>query len=115
MDRAITANDNEREIVLEFEYTTSTAVNPASTFTHVVMGPVDRWLSLAAKATTLKDFESTMCALMPGPFPSGLLSQEVQNAVTTNTVCIARNSGNYDMLIYVEQTLPSVKTYITLK
>ena len=112
LNRAITANDNEREIVLEFEYTTSTAVNPSSTFTHVVMGPVDRWLSLAAKATTLKNFESTMCALMPGPFGA---SFGATVPVTMNTVCIARNSGNYDMLIYVANTLPSVKTYITLK
>ena len=110
--RGITAHDNEREIVLEFEYTTSTAVNPSSTFTHVVLGPVDRWLSLAPKATTLKDFESTMCALMPGPFGASFAAG---NPVTMNTVCIARNSGNYDMLIYVFETLPSVKTYITLK
>ena len=111
LDRAITADDNERNIVLEFEHTTSTTqINAPSIFTHVVMGPVDRWLSLTTKATSVQDFEESMCGIMPGPFGVNFSSNP-----TTNVVCIARNAGNYGMLIYVQVALPSVRTYITLK
>ena len=111
LDRAITADDNERNIVLEFEHTTSTTqINAPSTFTHVVMGPVDRWLSLTAKSTSEENFEETMCGMMPGPFMADFLADP-----NMNVVCIARNAGNYGMLIYVQDALPSVRTYITLK
>ena len=110
LDRAITADDNERDIVLEFEHTTSTHINGPSIFTHAVMGPVDRWLSLTPKASSVHDFEETMCAMMPGPFTADFTA-----APETNIVCIARNSGAFEVLIYVQKTLASVKTYITLK
>ena len=40
---------------------------------------------------TLKNFESTMCAMMPGPFGTAFGI----SSVTTNTVCIARNTAYY--------------------